>query len=340
MPRKIIAPSIAAVIAASMMIAVMPVAAARNIDTPSPAVKYPGRYVKVYADRIETAPEDDRLNTPPLHAPSTGGTSQTSGTDEFTAALIDESLDIILSTDECFVSERQYIEASPDAFDKIVSLGEDALPYLLSLADNAGCNASCIVESSEDFRPFVAMAAAYEISPELYDRTFTSPDGNYSLVATVNTFYQTIIPYDNISYKLSLYDNRTGEIIAAPPEIYVFPNGIDGSSNVNWSPDGRYIALTRGYGGYTVTELFDVANAEVIRLPHAEEIEDIIGKPLVYTDKNGEYDRVRFSFSGWGNRTVKIRISLSSPDGTNIDVGWYAYDIDDRNVSYIEHIIR
>ena len=97
MPRKIIAPSIAAVIAASMIIAVMPVAAARNIDTPTPAVTYPGRYVKAYTNRADAAPEAVPDNAHPSYAPPVGGsgnaqTDAAAQTDEFTAVLIDSPL--------------------------------------------------------------------------------------------------------------------------------------------------------------------------------------------------------------------------------------------------------
>ena len=141
------------------------------------------------------------------HAPPVGGSGNTqtdagAQTDEFTAALIDSALDEILSTDECFVSERQYIDASPDAFLEITALGERALPYLESIASG----------TDEGFRPYIAMAAMYEISPELYDREFISPDGRYTLRAGVYSFYQTIVPYDNICYRLRLVDSTTGYI--------------------------------------------------------------------------------------------------------------------------------
>lgn len=183
------------------------VAAARNIDTPSPAMTYPYRYVKAYTNRVNAVPEAVPDNAHPSYAPPVGGSGNTqtdaaAQTDEFTAALIDSALDEILSTDECFVSERQYIDDSPDAFLEITALGERALPYLESIASGA----------DEGFRPHIAMAAMYKISPELYDREFVSPDGRYTLRAEVYSFYQTIVPYDNICYRLRLVDNATGYI--------------------------------------------------------------------------------------------------------------------------------
>ncbi len=334
MPRKIIAPSIAAVIAASMIIAVMPVAAARNIDTPSPAVTYPGRYVKAYTNRADAAPEAVPDNAHPSYAPPVGGsgnaqTDAAAQTDEFTAVLIDSALDEILSTDECFVSERQYIEADPDAFMKIVALGERALPYLESIASGA----------DEGFRPYIAMAAMYVISPELYDREFVSPDGRYTLRAEVYSFYQTIVPYDNICYRLRLVDNTTGETVAAPYDSFVFADSID--NNISWSPDSKYVSVTQSYRhSYTTTGLFDTVRAEYIQLPHAEQVEDIIGKPLSLTADGGEYDRVHFRPTGWGDDRIYIRVSLGNSDGETIDAGWYLYDISDKNIDYIEHIIR
>ncbi len=311
-----------------------PFAAEQRMDTPSPAMTYPHRYVIAYTNRADAPPEAVPDNAHPSYAPPVGGTDNTqtdtaAQTDEFTAALIDSALDEILSTDECFVSERQYIEANPDAFLEITALGERALPYLESIASG----------TDEGFRPYIAMAAMYEISPELYDREYVSPDGRYTLRAEVYSFYQTIVPYDNICYRLRLVDNATGEVTAAPYDSFVFADGID--NNISWSPDSKYVSVTQSYRhSYTVTGLFDTSRAEYIQLPHAEQVEDIIGKPLSLTAAGGEYDRVHFRPIGWGDDRIYIRVSLGNSDGDMVDVGWYSYDISDKNIDYIEHIIR
>lgn len=311
----------------------LPFAAAQSIDTPSPAMTYPGRYVKAYTKCVNAAPETSPDNAHPSYAPPVGGTDNTqtdagAQTDEFTAALIDSALDEILSTDECFVSERQYIEANPYAFLEITALGERALPYLESIASG----------TDEGFRPYIAMAAMYKISPELYDREFISPDGRYSLRAEVYSFYQTIVPYDNICYRLRLVDGMTGEV-TAPYDSFVFADSID--NNIGWSPDSKYVSVTQSYRhSYTVTGLFDTSRAEYIQLPHAEQVEDIIGRPLSLSHADGEYDRVHFRPIGWGDDRIYIRVSLGNSDGDMVDVGWYSYDISDKNIDYIEHIIR
>ena len=310
-----------------------PFATEQRMDTPSPAMTYPGRYVKAYTNRADAATEAVPDNAHPSYAPPVGGSGNTqtdaaAQTDEFTAALIDSALDEILSTDECYVSERQYIEANPDAFLEITALGERALPYLESIASGA----------DEGFRPYIAMAAMYKISPELYDREFVSPDGRYTLRAEVYSFYQTIVPYDNICYRLRLVDNATGEVTAAPYDSFVFADGID--NNIGWSPDSKYVSVTQSYRhSYTVTGLLDTSRAEYIQLPHAEQVEDIIGKPLSLT-ADGEYDLVHFRPIGWGDDRIYIRVSLGNSDGDMVDVGWYSYDISDKNIDYIEYIIR
>ena len=299
----------------------------------SPA--YAGRLVRAYTNRVNAPTETSPDNAHPSYAPPVGGSGNTqpdaaAQTDEFTAALIDSALDEILSADECFVSERQYIDASPDAFLEITALGERALPYLESIASGA----------DEGFRPYIAMAAMYKISPELYDREFVSPDGRYTLRAEVYSFYQTIVPYDNICYRLRLVDNATGEVAAAPYDSFVFADGID--NNIGWSPDSKYVSVTQSYRhSYTTTGLLDTSRAEYIQLPHAEQVEDIIGKPLTFpAPDGGQYDCVHFVLDGWGADTIQIRIRLSDPDGEGVDVGWYSYDISDNNIAYIEHIIR
>ena len=326
--------SVAADSVAEESVTPFPFATEQRIDTPSPAVTYPHRYDKAYTNRVNAVPEAVPDNAHPSYAPPVGGSGNTqtdaaAQTDEFTAALIDSALDEILSTDECFVSERQYIDASPDAFLEITALGERALPYLESIASGA----------DEGFRPYIAMAAMYEISPELYDREFVSPDGRYTLRAEVYSFYQTIVPYDNICYRLCLVDNTTGEVTAAPYDSFVFADGID--NNISWSPDSKYVSVTQSYRhSYTVTGLFDTSRAEYIQLPHAEQVEDIIGKPLSLPADDGEYDRVHFRPIGWGDDRIYIRVSLGNSDGDMVDVGWYSYDISDKNIDYIEHIIR
>ena len=358
MPRNNIVLSIAAVTAALLSTSAIPVAAEsvseesvaaesvseesvtpfpfateQRIDTPSPAVTYPYRYVIAYTNRADAPTETAPDNAHPSYAPPVGGSGNTqtdaaAQTDEFTAALIDSALDEILSTDECFVSERQYIEANPDAFLEITALGERALPYLESIASG----------TDEGFRPYIAMAAMYKISPELYDREFVSPDGSYTLRAEVYSFYQTIVLYDNICYRLRLVDNATGEVVAAVYDNFVFADGID--NNIGWSPDSKYVSVTQSYRhSYTVTGLFDTSRAEYIQLPHAEQVEDIIGKPLSLT-ADGEYDRVHFRPIGWGGDRIYIRVSLGNSDGETVAAGWYSYDIVHKYIDYIEHIIR
>lgn len=331
---SVVAQSVAAESVAVESVTPFPFATEQRIDTPSPAVTYPHRYVIAYKNRADAAPEAVPDNAHPSYAPPVGGSGNTqtdaaAQTDEFTAALIDSALDEILSTDECFVSERQYIDASPDAFLEITALGERALPYLESIASGV----------DEGFRPYIAMAAMYKISPELYDREYVSPDGRYTLRAEVYSFYQTIVPYDNICYRLRLVDNATGEVVAAPYDSFVFADGID--NNIGWSPDSKYVSVTQSYRhSYTTTGLFDTVRAEYIQLPHAEQVEDIIGKPLSLSHDGGEYDRVHFRPTGWGDDRIYIRVSLGNSDGDMVDVGWYSYDINDKNIDYIEHIIR
>ena len=331
---SVVAQSVAAESVAVESVTSFPFATEQRIDTPSPAVTYPHRYVIAYKNRADAAPEAVPDNAHPSYAPPVGGSGNTqtdaaAQTDEFTAALIDSALDEILSTDECFVSERQYIDASPDAFLEITALGERALPYLESIASGV----------DEGFRPYIAMAAMYKISPELYDREYVSPDGRYTLRAEVYSFYQTIVPYDNICYRLRLVDNATGEVVAAPYDSFVFADGID--NNIGWSPDSKYVSVTQSYRhSYTTTGLFDTVRAEYIQLPHAEQVEDIIGKPLSLSHDGGEYDRVHFRPTGWGDDRIYIRVSLGNSDGDMVDVGWYSYDINDKNIDYIEHIIR
>ena len=331
---SVVAQSVAAESVAVESVTPFPFATEQRIDTPSPAVTYPHRYVIAYKNRADAAPEAVPDNAHPSYAPPVGGSGNTqtdaaAQTDEFTAALIDSALDEILSTDECFVSERQYIDASPDAFLEITALGERALPYLESIASGV----------DEGYRPYIAMAAMYKISPELYDREYVSPDGRYTLRAEVYSFYQTIVPYDNICYRLRLVDNATGEVVAAPYDSFVFADGID--NNIGWSPDSKYVSVTQSYRhSYTTTGLFDTVRAEYIQLPHAEQVEDIIGKPLSLSHDGGEYDRVHFRPTGWGDDRIYIRVSLGNSDGDMVDVGWYSYDINDKNIDYIEHIIR
>ena len=331
--ESVAAESVAVESVAEESVTSFPFAAEQRMDTLSPATTYPHRYVIAYKNRADAVPEAVPDNAHPSYAPPVGGSGNTqtdaAQTDEFTAALIDSALDEILSTDECFVSERQYIDASPDAFLEITALGERALPYLESIASGA----------DEGFRPHIAMAAMYKISPELYDREFVSPDGRYTLRAEVYSFYQTIVPYDNICYRLCLVDNATGEVAAAPYDSFVFADGID--NNIGWSPDSKYVSVTQSYRhSYTVTGLLDTSRAEYIQLPHAEQVEDIIGKPLSLPADDGEYDRVHFRPIGWGDDRIYIRVSLGNSDGDMVDVGWYSYDISDKNIDYIEHIIR
>ena len=278
-------------------------------------------FVLIALTSCEKVPVEDPL----IPGPDVPGDTVSLSEEEI-AEIVDRNLDILVTENERYSSEKEYIAAHPEAFSAIVALGDAALPYLTEM----GQNILPYDYSVENYQRILAMYAAYTICPEQYVLSYPSPDGKYALVWEVVTFVTAVDPFGGITYNVSALDTETGETATAKAEFCK-----DWSASVHWSSDSRYAAVSVGYRhSYRDVYVFDVVGAECIRLPNKEELEEMLETDLTYydTEMDTEFSYVHILFEGWGTDTITVRIMLSSTVGGGVDVGSYTYDLAQRKI--------
>lgn len=191
-------------------------------------------------------------------------------------AAIDHYLDLLMDGAGDLFLESDIIAQNPDAFDALVSLGTDALPYLTDIGDKMPAmhsgtyDALCI-------RAALARMASYHIDQSLYDMTVLSPDGSICAVAKVGTFLGVdwggtiLTQYDRMVFT----DTATGDVLWEYPceELYMIR-----LRNQQWSPDGRYFALTFGSESHGADSMvFDMTDMTARAFPDIREIVALAG---------------------------------------------------------------
>lgn len=188
---------------------------------------------------------------------------------------VDFYLDQLCASADGFLLEADVIAQNPDAFDALVSLGADAIPYLTDIGDKMPAmhsgtyDALCI-------RAALARMASYRIDQSLYDFTVLSPDGSICAVAKVGTFLSVdwggtiLTQYDRMVFT----DTATGDVLWEYPceELYMIR-----LRNQQWSPDGRYFALTFGSEHGADSMVFDVREKTARAFPDIREIAALVG---------------------------------------------------------------
>lgn len=247
------------------------------------------------------------------------------------AEIIDRNLDILTENQNDFCYEQDFINAHPEAFAEILVLGEAALPYLNEIGNGYR---SVGEDTSGNDRCYLAKAAEYAIYPDKYDRLIPSPDGKYTVKATVNTFTYLADPFQNIKYDLQVIAAETGETVIKTNEAYSLYTDPFADICLQWTPDSKYAYLIDTYRHlYTDIHVFDIEKSEFYTLPNADELEKILGKKLTYTDENGLYrDRVHCCIDTWENNYVRVLIVLSTAAGGETSAGWYLYDLENQNI--------
>lgn len=236
-------------------------------------------------------------------------------------SAIARNLDIILSDFSEFGDEQKYISAHPEEFAAIVALGDDALPYLDSVANGF----SPYDSSVENYRRVIAMAAKYAIKPELYDLAYQSPDGKFEIKLTPETFYTRWDPFGGIEYNVRITDLETGASLT-PPDTQT----VVSCPTVEWSPDSKYAAVSRSHRhDFTDLFVFDIGNAARINLSDRATLEALFGRELVIYDSEAGiyYDRLHCYLDGWGEGSVAVSVFLRSANGGEVFFDRFAYDL-------------
>ncbi|MCI8388170.1 MAG: hypothetical protein HFE63_06880 [Clostridiales bacterium] len=243
--------------------------------------------------------------------------------------IINKNLDILIDGSDSFNSEQQFIDAHPDEYNAIISLGEDALPYLAEISSTF----KAYDISVENNRGIMARAIEYAIMPELYDRVYTSPDGKYMIKAEVATFFGAVWGggWTTQYGRFSVIDVSSDEVIVSVNEIddYDYCTMFE----VSWSPDGRYAAVEYSDGRfYTKTAVFDIAGADLILLPRDAEIKQLVSAE--YDIDHPDYYVLEWLDGG------KVKISIYFRCGIVSETdGWYVYDLEARKIVDSEYTV-
>lgn len=259
----------------------------------------------------------------------------TSLTEDEIKAVINENLDILMLDSDEFYSEKAFIDAHPNAFENIILLGEAALPYLKEIGNGYNFIGE---DTSENNRCYIAKAAEYVIKPDIYDSVFPSLDGQYAIKTTVNSFFYLADPFRDIKYNLKMIKTENNEVLLTTNEAYCLYSDPFADANIQWSPDSKYAFFKDEYRHmYTYIHIFDTTNSVFYTLPKERELEEILGTKLEYTDESGRLlDNLHCYIEKWENNNVKVRIVLSDSAIEGETIGWYLYDLENRNIVNIE----
>ena len=221
--------------------------------------------------------------------------------------IVDENLDVLITDSDRIYSEKDFIDAHPEAFEKIVSLGEAAISPLEEIIASESTHYNN-ADPGKIPKGLAAMIAAYAVKPSLFDLTFYSPDEKYMLCLCVGTFLQiefggTITTaYDHINI-ISVEKGQLTFSLDTEARYY----GAYTHVEVSWSPDGAYAAIRSiDEKWYSITDICDVRNSEMIALPSLQE--EILPAAMPEDEApSSALDFVEYSVVEWlKNDAVKI----------------------------------
>ena len=245
---------------------------------------------------------------------SDDSSSETSSVD--IATLIKDNLDMILADvpEQGFAynkTESTLAEIFADEFSAIVGLGEEAFPILDDIYDDS---------ENAITRRAIASYVKYIINPDLYDLSYPSPDGKYTIKCSVLSFVPVYASGDLRYFDFRLVDKTTGSTLAM--------SDIDEISfNIIWSDDSKYAAISYGDQKYYYkTDVFDALNGRFIELLGIDEIQDSLE-----LDKELMSTKLISYFKEWVSDN-KIKIEVLIDDVDNRIVGWYIYDLTDLKI--------
>ncbi len=257
--------------------------------------------------------------------------SVTNLTEDEMKAVINENLDILMSDSDGFYSEKEFIDAHPDAFENIIALADVALPYLNEIADE-----NQYTYSEDTIKNcLIAKAAAYVIKPDIYDVMLPSPDEKYKIIATRAGFSMLANEYQEYN-DIRLLNCLTGltEEILECSDICV--RNID----VEWSSDSQYAAISFGMTGYNRDIIIvDVKNKKFHKLPTIDEIKHTVSDEDPSVNNLESYYRYVIDIDDWlinDNEIIQFVFALSDPNDSNAVIGYFTYDLIENKILNIE----
>ena len=232
-------------------------------------------------------------------------------TDEEIRKVVDKNLDVLAKDSNAWVTEEEMINAHPDAFKNIVSLGSSALPYLNEIKEENILSANN--------RWVVAEIAMFVINPTDQDKTFFSPDGKYILKAFDNN---TDTPTEIMDYNLIVISDATTET-----SLYISQKTYRNIC-VAWDTKCGYVMISHGISGYfRDVDIIDIQNSVLLDLPEVNDIRMLLATKAV-KENVGEYDKYVIQLTDVSDNIAKFRFAFSNPNFPDQISGRYSYDIE------------
>ena len=242
-------------------------------------------------------------------------------------ALLASAYDTLASATPEGITEHDFIDDNPAAFDAILAWGKDAVPYLREIGEGyQNAFANLRIAPEEYAKCILAYAAAQKIDSSVFNRVYRSPDGNHMLCLMPEVLWGMGDSFAGILYDTVLCD-EFGRAMTQTQGTSSFAYG-------DWTPDGRYVIVTdrlQDERQRSVTTVFDTVRGEAVGLPLGDIRQQII-------DASG-YVCKSFSLRYLGTVSedvLRIWLGITLENG-GIVTGYYDYDMISRSVAALEY---
>ncbi len=249
-------------------------------------------------------------------------------------AVIDENLALLVSVYDTVaqenpegIDEYDFISANPDAFDGIVAIGADAVPYLCEVgAGYREAFADLRTEPRAYAKCILAYAAAQEIDASVFDRVYEAPGGAHTVHLCAEVLWGMADPFEGILYDAVLCDAAGKELTRT--------QGASSLVYVDWTEDGRYAILSdrlKDARQMSVTTVFDARQGKIAGLPYSE--------ILTRIEEQGGYEHKTFDLrylDAPDTDVLRIWLGMTLTGGGFV-TGYYDYDMTSGTVTALEY---
>lgn len=219
---------------------------------------------------------------------------------------IDYNLAIIMSSPKESSNPGDYIKQHNEEYQDIISMGMDALPYLMSVSEGEG----------EGLRGTLALMASKEILPSLNMVSSLSPDGTFRIETYgINTNITAGGLYP--SKGIRLIDRKANNIVwEMNPGYY--------RTEFSWSPNGRYVAIYNEARIYSEVLVLDTENINLIEIPSVVDLIESSENTLTLSSNRSD---PYFSIGKWiSNTLLQIEVAWTG-EQDKTHRGYFQFDV-------------
>ncbi len=228
---------------------------------------------------------------------------------------VDKALETILSSPKASSNTNDYLKAHPTEVRKVVDLGDEVLPYLISFHDNG----------DRGLRGAIALSLCQQIHPGLNVVSTDSPNGRFRLETygvNLDITAAGLYPANGIR----LIDTEKSKVVwSMSPGYY--------RTGFWWSSDSRHAAIYYEARTYGTTAILDTETMEVTELPAIAELQKQTKTDITERDVRPD---PYFEAAGWkDDRWVEIGFQWTGQTTENVS-GRFLFDVIDKGVKGFE----